>query len=98
MDSNIEIHQPDYDDDEEDEDDDDDDIMESSNRYSQPHIVNGNGNSRERAPRSSYADEREHTYENDRKARVVSTTTADDFSAGYAGLGAEFGRGMGRRR
>jgi hypothetical protein len=50
MDSNIEIHQPNYDDDEEDEEDDNDDIMESSNRYSQLHIVNGNGNSGERTP------------------------------------------------
>lgn len=36
-------------------------------------------------------------YENDRKGRVVSST-GYDLSAGYAGLGAEFGRGMGRRR
>ncbi|KAF7509418.1 hypothetical protein GJ744_007981 [Endocarpon pusillum] len=36
-------------------------------------------------------------YESDRKGRVVSST-GHDLSAGYAGLGAEFGRGMGRRR
>lgn len=36
-------------------------------------------------------------HESDRKGRVVSTT-GNDLSSGYAGLGAEFGRGMGRRR
>jgi hypothetical protein len=35
--------------------------------------------------------------ESDRKGRVVSNT-GHDLSSGYAGLGAEFGRGMGRRR
>lgn len=41
--------------------------------------------------------EQEDVYEADRKGRVVSNT-GHDLSSGYAGLGAEFGRGMGRRR
>ena len=41
--------------------------------------------------------ENENDLESDRTGRVVSNT-GHDLSAGYAGLGAEFGRGMGRRR
>jgi hypothetical protein len=112
MDSNIEIHRADYDDDDNDEDLDNDiaDILDSRHRYQQAHIVNGSSNrigktdnnSGESAPRFSYEDteRQQHPYESDHRAiaRVVSTTTAHDLSSGYAGLGAEFGRGMGRRR
>ncbi len=41
--------------------------------------------------------EKEYPHETDRKGRVVSNT-GHDLSGGYAGLGTEFGRGMGRRR
>lgn len=41
--------------------------------------------------------EDENEYESDRQGRVVSIT-GNDLSGTYAGLGAEFGRGMGRRR
>lgn len=46
--------------------------------------------------------ERVHTDDADRKGRVVSNTSRNlvhdfDLAGGYAGLGAEFGRGMGRR-
>ena len=97
MDSNIQIHSHDFD---------DEDIVDGT-----PYTLVGDekvqvvgNNAGGGGRRFSYDnDDDDHLeqggndYENDQKGRVVSTT-GHDLSAGYAGLGAEFGRGMGRRR